>query len=253
MEGERKLAYLAILSPKRSVNTADRGTILTFWHPCNLLPQATIHTAARSRLLQYVVRTDQWKKTILSPEWGDWVWESQDFPSTLQKEQFIQPHCVKQLYPFFLLLVCSRKQRKDVNKGRSAEQPLRLQDLIWTQAQPHICSWAYLVRPKDSEMMPHTVDWWISDYMGWSSEPNAFKKEMELLGRGFALSVDCICVRAYGFYTLPREVIEISRFKLEEYQSCTGTDCCYIFCWNKTRLCSFFGPLKVKLCRRWQC
>lgn len=30
VEEECKLAYLAILSPKRSVNTADRGAILTF-------------------------------------------------------------------------------------------------------------------------------------------------------------------------------------------------------------------------------
>lgn len=103
---------------------------------------------------------------------------------------------------FFLLLVCSRNQRNDVNKGQSTEQPLRLQDFIWSQAQPHICGWAYLVRPKDSEMISQTVDWWISDYMSWSSEPNAFKKEVKFLGRGFAPSVDCICMRVYGFYTV---------------------------------------------------
>lgn len=88
---------------------------------------------------------------------------------------------------FVLLLVCSRKQQTDVNKGESTEQPLKLQDPTWSQARPHICGWAYLVGPKDSEMMPLTVDWWISDYMSWAAEPNAFNKEMKLLGEDLLL------------------------------------------------------------------
>lgn len=76
---ECKLAISATLGPRRSVNTASRGAILTFWHPSELLPQATPHTRSG------------WNG-------GDGVQESQSFPLILLKEEeFIYPQSVEQL------------------------------------------------------------------------------------------------------------------------------------------------------------
>lgn len=50
------------LSPRRSVNTAEKRTILTFWYPYTLLPQAIIHVASQSWLVQYILGMDQLKK-----------------------------------------------------------------------------------------------------------------------------------------------------------------------------------------------
>lgn len=71
----------------------------------------------------------------------------------------------------------------------------------WSQTQSDIWDWAYLIRPKDPKTFPHSEAWSICLW-SCSAELTAFRKEVELLRRGFAPSVGCVCVQGASLYTV---------------------------------------------------
>lgn len=195
MEGECKLATSATLGPRRSVNTAGWGAILTFWHPSEILPQATPHTRSG------------WNGE-------DGVQKSQSFPLILLKEEeFIYPQSVEPLTLCYWSVLENEERtgRKDPTWSVGAFLSLWWGKLtvlcsntyvFCSQAQTPAGSQGFL---SDLRTLKHCLTLKTTEYLPlWVALLNKMplKKEVELLGRELVPFENCICVRGAGLFTV---------------------------------------------------